>query len=64
MYVPSPTQPFGRACQRNDNRPWQWLRRVAILFDHAVTNANLACFFELVLTVSLSNISTQGHDKN
>ena len=54
MHDLSQTQPVGRACRRDENRPYQWLRRVAISLVHAVANAILACFFvKIILTAPL-----------
>ena len=54
MHEPSQTQPVGQACRRDENCPWQWPRRVAILFVHTFMNATLACLFvKIVLTALL-----------
>ena len=54
MHEQSQTQSVGRARQRNEDRQWQWLRRVAILFYHALKNAILACLFvKIILTAPI-----------
>ena len=55
MHAPSPAQPVGRACQHDENCPWQWPRQVAILYEDTIIYANLACFvLKIVLTVPLA----------
>ena len=54
MHEISQTQPVARACRRDENHPWQWLRRLAISLVHAVANAILDFFFvKIILTAPL-----------